>query len=45
VLRLRFDQAAKFSEDHAAGRYGCELWASTGNQIGIHEVNELGNVG
>src|ERR1700728_480987 len=23
-LGLRFDQAVKFSEDHAAGRYGCE---------------------
>jgi hypothetical protein len=46
-LGPRFDQAVKFSEDHATGRYGCELWAqrrdSTGNQIGINEVNEPRN--
>ena len=43
-LGLRFDQAVKFSEDNATGRYGCEFRAqrrnSTGNQIGINEVNE-----
>jgi hypothetical protein len=36
-LGPRFDQAVKFSEDHATGRYGCELRAQrrypTGNQI------------
>jgi len=41
-----FDQAAKFSEDQATGRYRRELRAqrrnSTGNQIGINEVNEPG---
>src|ERR1700692_2878250 len=46
-LGPRFDQAVKFSEDHAAGRYGCQLRAqrrnSTGNQISINEVNEPGN--
>jgi len=43
----RFDQAVKFPEHHATGRYGCELRAqrrnSTGNEIGINEVNEPGN--
>ena len=47
-LGLRFDQTVEFSEDHATGRYGCELRAqrrnSAGNQIGIHEVNEPGNL-
>jgi hypothetical protein len=46
-LGLRFDQAVKLSEDHATGRDGCELRAqrrnSTGNQIGINEVNEPGD--
>jgi hypothetical protein len=46
-LGPRFDQSAKFSDDHATGRYGCELRAQrrypTGNQIGINEVNESGN--
>jgi hypothetical protein len=46
-LGPRFDQAAKFSEDHATGRYGCKLRAQrrnpTGNQIGVNEVNEPGN--
>jgi hypothetical protein len=46
-LGARFDQAVKFSEDHATRRYGCELrsqWRnSTGNQIGINEVNQPRN--
>jgi hypothetical protein len=46
-LGPRFDQAVKFSENHATGRYGCEFRTqrrnSTGNQIGIDEVNEFGN--
>ncbi len=46
-LGPRLDQAVKFSEDHATGRYGCELRTqrrnSAGNQIGINEVNEPGN--
>jgi hypothetical protein len=46
-LGPRFDQAAKLSEDHATGRYGCELRSqrrnSTGNQIGVNEVNEPSN--
>ena len=46
-LGLSFGQAVKFSEDDATGCYGCELRAqrrnSTGNQIGINEVNEPGN--
>jgi hypothetical protein len=45
----RVDQAVKFSEDHATGRYRCELRAqrrnSSGNQIDINEVNEPGNSG
>jgi len=46
-LGPRFDQAVQFSEDQATGRYRRELRAqrrnSTGNQIGINEVNEPGN--
>jgi hypothetical protein len=46
-LYPRFDQTIEFSEDHATGRYGCELRAqwrdSTGDQVRIHEVNESGN--
>jgi hypothetical protein len=46
-LGPRFDQAAKFSENHATGRYGCEFRTqrrnSTGNQIGINEVDEPRN--
>ena len=43
----RLDQAVNFSEDQSTGRYRCELRTqrrnSTGNQIGINEVNEPGN--
>jgi hypothetical protein len=46
-LFSRFGQAIEFSEDHATGRYGCELWAQrrdpSGNQIGINKMNEPGN--
>ena len=46
-LGPRFNQAVKFSEDYATGRYGRELRTqrrnSTGNQIGINEVDEPRN--
>ena len=46
-LGPRFNQAVKFSQDYATGSYGCELRTqrrnSTGNQIGINEVDEPRN--
>jgi hypothetical protein len=46
-LGPRFYQAVKFSEDYATGSHGCELRTqrrnSTGNQIGINEVDEPRN--